>query len=640
MEIPLGGLSPQAVAAYVAQRRGTPAGHEAVAAFVYRRTEGHPLFMVQVMDYLEQHGMLQAGVADALGDTVVRELPQGLQQLIAAQVGQLGAEAQQVLEAGSVAGAEFVVASVAAGVQMAPAAVEAVCERLAQQGQFLDDRGVEEWPDGTVNGRYGWRHALYQEVVYQRLGAGHRARLHRRIGEREAAGYGAHASERAAELAVHFERGQDYPRAVQYLGQAADNAAQRHAPHEVIALLTRALALLAHLPATLTRAQQELAFQMSLGPAWMVTKGQAAPEVEQTYTRARALCAQVGDTPQLFPTLWGLYRFYLGRGALSTAHELAEELAQRATRAADVTARLEAHEARGTTVFYLGDYATARTHFAQAMALPAPTAQQTLVLRRDGGPGVRCLAMGATALWCLGWPGQAVRRSLEALALAQELAHPYSLAVAHYWALALHHHRREAAAVLAHADTLLTLAHAQGFALHVGYGTCLQGWARVMQGQRPAGLGQLRQGLVDVLATGLELQRPFGLLLLAEAVGAGGQVAEGLRLLAEARTVLEATGQGDLLAEVYRLQGAFLLCQAVPNVPQAEACFHQALTIARRQQAKSWELRTAMSLSRLWQQQGKRDAARELLAPLYGWFTEGFDTADLQEAKALLEALT
>ena len=254
-------------------------------------------------------------------------------------------------------------------------------------------------------------------------------------------------------------------------------------------------------------------------------------------------------------------------------------------------------------------------------------------------PGVRCLAVAANALWCLGYPAQAVRQSQEALALAQELAHPYSLGVAQYFAAWLHSRRREVPAIQAQAEALLTLATAQGFPLHVGQGTCWRGWALAMQGEGEAGLVQLRHGLAAVLATGQEVQRPLCLFLLAEAAGQVGQVEEGLRLLAEVLTALEAGEQGDLLAEAYRLQGPLLLRQAAPDTAQAEACFQQALTIARRQQAKSWELRAAMSLIRLWQQQGKRAEAHQLLAPVYGWFTEGFDTTDLQEAKALLDEL-
>jgi predicted ATPase len=362
-------------------------------------------------------------------------------------------------------------------------------------------------------------------------------------------------------------------------------------------------------------------------------------EVEQAYARARALCVQVGETPQLFPTLRGLCRLYYGRGALPTARELGEQLDQLAQHTATPTSHLEAHEALGTTLFYLGEYAAARTHLEQGIALTDPATQQALALRHGVVPEVMCLALAANTLWCLGSPTQAVRCSQEALALAQELAHPQSLGAAQHFAAYLHHRQREVPVVQAQAQALLTLATAQGFPLYVGLGTCWWGWALAVQGQGEAGIAQMQQGMAVVLATGQTLSRPHWLVLLAEAAGHTGQVAEGLRLLAEALTVFEASGRGDMLAEAYRLQGELLLRQAAQDAAQAEACFQQALAIARRQQARSWELRAAMSLARLWQCQGKRAEACELLTPVYGWFTEGFDTADLQEAKALLEEL-
>jgi predicted ATPase len=212
--------------------------------------------------------------------------------------------------------------------------------------------------------------------------------------------------------------------------------------------------------------------------------------------------------------------------------------------------------------------------------------------------------------------------------------------MAQHYAAFLHHRRHEAPVVQAQADALLTLSTVQGFPLWARFGTFWWGWALAVQGQGEAGLAQMRQGMTAVLATGQTLSRPLGLVLLAEAAEHVGQVEEGLRLLAEALTAFEASGRGDMLAETYRLHGKLLLRQAVPDAAQAEACFQQALAVARCQQAKSWELRAAMSLSRLWQQQGKNKEAHHLLAPIYDWFTEGFDTADLQEARALLEELT
>jgi predicted ATPase len=475
-------------------------------------------------------------------------------------------------------------------------------------------------------------------VLYQRLGRGWQARLHRQIGEWQERAYGERAREVAAELAVHFERGRDYQRAVRYLQQAAENAARRQAHHEVIALVTKGLELLAALPEIPARAQQELDLQLALGPALQATKGSAAPEVEQTYTRARALCGQVGDTPRLFPVLRGLANVYFNRGVLSTARELGEQLVGLAQRAVVPTHLLDAHASLAIIVFSMGDYAAAQMHCEQGMALLDPTAQRAQALHYGGASGVTCLVIAALTRWCLGYPAQAARRSQEALAQAQALARPYSLAFAEHYAASLYHRCRDAPAVQAHAEALLALATAQGFPLWVGTGTFWHGWGLAMQGQDAAGLAQMHQGMAGALATGLTLARPRHLALLAEVLGHTGQVEAGLRLLAEALAEIEASGQGDLLAEAYRLQGVLLLQQAVPDTAQAEACFQQALTIARRQQAKSWELRAAMSLSRLWQQ-GKRAEAYELLAPIYHWFTEGFDTADLQEAKALLEAL-
>jgi len=275
----------------------------------------------------------------------------------------------------------------------------------------------------------------------------------------------------------------------------------------------------------------------------------------------------------------------------------------------------------------------------QGIALIDLTSQRAMALRYGEAPGVECLSHAASTRRCLGYPEQAKRGRPAALALAQALAHPYSLAFAQFWAVLLHYRRREAPEVQTRAEALLILATAQGFPFFVGFGTFLRGWALAMQGHGEAGLAQLHQGMATVLTTGQRLSQPFCLVLLAEAAGHAGQVAEGLRWLAEALTAFEASGRGDLLAEAYRLQGAVLLRQATPDAAQAEECFQQALTLARRQQAKSYELRAAMSLSRLWQQQGKRAAGHELLAPVYSWFTEGFDTADLQEAKALLEKL-
>jgi DNA-binding winged helix-turn-helix (wHTH) protein/predicted ATPase len=642
-ELALPYLPEAGVAAYLAQRFGVGVLPTALARVLHQRTGGNPLFLVAVVDALVQQGQLLEGPTGWRpgGDleAVAVGVPASVRHFVEQQFEQLPSAERALLEAASVVGVEFTAAAVAAGLEQTMDSIEATCDVLARRGQFVRASETADWPDGTVTAGYRFLHALYREIIYERVPPSRRVRWHRQIGGRLEAGYGARAPELATELAAHFVRGRNAERAVPYLQMAAVQAVQRSAHHEAFQHLTQALELLATLPETPARSQQELDVRIALGSVLITTKGAGSPEVEQVYARARVLCAQIGETPQLFPTLRGLCRFYRSRGALPTARELGEQLYRLAQREAEPAHQLEAHDALGGTLFYLGHYAAARTHLEQGIALTDPATQGELMLQHGVALGVRCLAMAAWTLWCLGYPAQALQRSQAALALAQSLAHPYSLGLSRHYAASLHHHRREASAVQAQAEALMPIGTVQGFPLWVGFGAVWRGWVSAMQGQGEAGLEQIRQGMEAVVAAGQVVSRPLCLALLAEATGHVGQYAEGLRLLTEVLTALETSGRGDLLAEAYRLQGEFLLRQALPNVVQAEACFHRALVIARRQQAKSWELRCAISLSRLWQQQNRREEAHRLLAEVYGWFTEGFDTADLRDARVLLEGL-
>ena len=278
-----------------------------------------------------------------------------------------------------------------------------------------------------VSGRYGFRHALYQEVLYKRLGSGWQARLHRQIGTRLEHAYGERTREVAAELAVHFECGRDWQRAVQYLQQAAANAAQRHAPQEVIALLTKGVELLATLPETRERVQREVDMLIALGAARIATQGYAAPEVAQTYTRARQLCHHLDDPHQLFPTLRGLWNYYHVRAELQTAYALGEQLLTLAQQVHDTAMLMAAHRAVGTTLFMLGAVAAAHTHFAQAIALYDSHQHRTAAFLYGEDVGVTSLSRDSWALWYLGYPDQALARSQEAVTLAHQIAHPLSL---------------------------------------------------------------------------------------------------------------------------------------------------------------------------------------------------------------------
>jgi predicted ATPase len=388
--------------------------------------------------------------------------------------------------------------------------------------------------------------------------------------------------------------------------------------------------------------------QTTLGPALMHIKGQAASEVGRAYARARELCQQVGETPQLFQVLRGLWYFYLHRLELRTAQELGEQLLSLAQQVGDPALLLEAHYALRNTLNYLGEFAAAQAHLAQGITLYDPQQHHAHAVRYGQDPGMFCRAYAALTLWCLGYPDQALQRSREALTLARELAHPFSLGLALCFAAILHQFRREGHLTQERAEAGIALATEQGFAVLRANGTLFRGWALAEryaepgtgQGQVEEGMAQMQQGLAAWRATGSEAVRPYGLALLAAASAQVGRCEAGLTLLAEALAVANDTGEHRWDAELYRFQGEVLLACSAEHNPEAETCFHQALDIARQQQAKSWELRAAMSLSRLWQQQGKRTEAYDLLAPLYSWFTEGFDTADLQEARTLLAVLS
>jgi predicted ATPase/class 3 adenylate cyclase len=600
---------------------------------IIAKTDGVPLFVEELTKAILESGHLTAvdGHYALIGAFSTFAIPATLQDSLMARLDRL-VTAKAVAQYAAVIGRQFSYALLQAVSQVDARTLQRELGRLVE-AEIVYHRGV---PPQAI---YSFKHALIQDAAYQSLLKSTRQQYHQRIARVLEAQF-PEAAEAAPELlAHHYTEAGQAEQAIGYWQRAGQQARQRSANQEAVRHLTQGLALLAMLPETPARAQCELDLQIALGPALTATKGKAVPEVEQTYARARVLCAQVGETSQLFPALWGLCRFYQNLGALPAAREIGEQLLRLAQRVAAPTHLLEAHDALGIILSNLGDYPTARTHLEQGIVLTDPAVQRMLAERQGEAPGVHCLAVAANTLWCLGYPTQAVERSQEALALAQALAHPYSLTMARYWAARLYHHRRDVLAVQAQADALLTLAMTHEFTAFVAHGTCWHGWALAMQGQGEAGMGQIHQGLATLRATRETVSQPIHLILCAEVTGHVGQVEEGLRLLADALTAFEASGRGDMLTEAHRRQGELLLRQAIPETAQAEACFQQALALARRQQAKSWELRAAMSLARLWQQQGQRAAAHGLLAPIYEWFTEGFDTADLQEAKVLLEAL-
>jgi predicted ATPase len=670
---------------------------------IHQSTDGNPLFVVNMVDYLTAQGM----IAEVDGrwqlrsrvEDITRSVPDSVRQLIEKQVEQLREEEQLLLEVASVAGVMFSAPAVAAGVEAPVGQVEKACDGLVKRGQFLQTQEPRELPNGTLCGSYGFQHALQHAVVYERTPRLRRLRLHRQIGESQEQQYGKYASLIAAELAMHFERGGDLPRAVQYHQRAGHNALRQHGYQEASNHFRRGLDLLATLPDTAERRQQELALLVALGSPLQAQHGYGAAEVEAVYTRARELSQHIGETAQLFPVLRGLYVFYLLRGKIQTAHELGERLLSLAQRVQDSALLLEAHFAVGQTLLFRGEFIAAQEHFEHGIAIYDPVRHRSHAFLYGHDPGVFCRVLAAWNLCFLGYSDQAVKRNQEALAVAKAVDHPLSVAAAQAFFAMTHQFRREGAPAQAHAEAAVELSAQQGFPYFLAYGTILRGWALVEQGYLQEGIAQLRQGLTSYRATGAELAMTRIVALLAEAWGKSGQPEEGLHTLTEAFTIITSGGERDYEAEIYRLKGELTLQKQFgvrspkskeerqkakgntqkgdigirnwelgfsflpspsPNPksqirdPASEAgeCFLKAIEVARGQQAKSLELRAVMSLVRLrqWQVQSAprttqhvpRDRlaeAHRMLSDLYGWFTEGFATKDLQEAKALLDSL-
>jgi predicted ATPase len=616
------------------------------------KTDGVPLFVEELTKAVLESGLLTEGDGqyELTGPLPQLAIPATLQDSLRARLDRLPV-AKEVVQLGAIIGREFTYEVLQAVSPLEERTLQLELARLVE-AELLYQRGLP--PQAT----YLFKNALIQEAAYQSLLKSKRQRYHEQIAQVLAEKFIETAETQPELLAYHYTEAGLTEQALVYWQRAGQRATQRSANVEAISHLTTALELLKTFPDSPQRTQQELALQTTLGPALMATRGYGAPEVEKAYARARELCQQLGETPQLFPVLFGLWVFYNTRAELQPAQELAEQLLTLAQSVQDPALLLEAHLALGTTLFSLGELASAQVHLEQGIALYDPQQHRSLAFRSGQDPGVFCRAFAPWALWYLGYPAQALQRSQEALTLAQELSHPLSLALALDLAAVLHQLRREGQAAQERAEAMMVLCGEHGFPLFLAQGTILRGWALAEQGQREEGIAQMCQGMAAFRATGAELLRPYSLALLAEAYGEGGQAEEGLAVLAEALAAAHKSGERDYEAELCRLKGELLLVQegkrqkrfprcGVPTgtkgeseeVSEAEECFRQALDTARRQSAKSLELRAVMSLSRLWQKQGKTAEARQMLTEIYDWFTEGFDTADLQEAKALLNEL-
>jgi predicted ATPase/class 3 adenylate cyclase len=600
---------------------------------IVAKTDGVPLFVEELTKMVLESNLLSEadGHYQLLSPLPPLAIPSTLQDSLMARLDRLST-VREIVQLGATLGREFSYELLHAVSPLDEAILQYGLRQLVE-AELVYQRGVA--PQVT----YFFKHALIQDAAYQSLLKSKRQQLHQQIAQVLEERFPDTKETQPELLAHHYTEAALIVQAIPYWQKAGERAIQRSANVEAVSHLIKGLELLKTLPDTPERIQQELALQITLGAPLTATKGYAAREVGQVYTRARELCRQLGETPQLIPVLFGLWRFYLQRAELQTARELGEECLSLAQRLHDPVRLLRAHNTLGVTLFYLGELASAREHLEQGIALYSPQ-QRSLAVVQD--PMVACLSYMAWVLWYLGYPDQALKRSHEALTLAQELSHPYSMAQALFFAAELHHLRQEAQAVQERAEAVITLAAEQGFPFWLAQGTSLRGWALVKQGQREEGITQIRQGLAIYQSTGAELGWPYYLAELAEACGLVGQAEEGLRVMAEALTAVYKSGEFSE-TEICRLKGELTLTVRGLEFEvqrEAEECFQKAIAIARRQSAKSWELRAVISLSRLWQSQGKQKEAHDMLAEIYAWFTEGFDTKDLQDAKRLIKELS
>jgi DNA-binding winged helix-turn-helix (wHTH) protein/predicted ATPase len=658
-ELALEFLTEGAVGEYLAARFPDSRIPAQLARLIHERTDGSPLFMVNVVDYLVAQRLIAQieGKWEFKAETekIDLEAPENILQMIEKQVDRLDKEEQRVLHAASVAGAGFSAGAVAAALEEDVVRIEDCCEGLARRCQFLKNSRMSELPDGTS--WYGFIHTLYQNTLYHRIPAARRAQLHRRIGEYEEACLGESAAEIAVELAMHFEQGREFDRAVNYLQQAADNANRRFAHQEAVMLARRGIELLKNLPDTDARVRRELALQMALCLALSVTQGYGVAMVEQTYNRARELCERLGESIQLFRTLHGLRNVYLFRAEFKMLRDICGQLLRLAQSSSDAGLLAQANWAMGDTLFHMGEFVASLDHCEQGLALCDPRRGSYLA---DPGsfPGIPLRCNGALAQWVLGYPDQSLNKIREALALAKDVHRPENRCITIFYAAFLYQFRRDANRTLELAEDLIAQASEYGLAPWIAVGMSLRGWARAELDDRREGIAQMRQALIAHGEAGSEIARLHFRALLAEALMKDDQIEEGLALVDETLNAALHTGGYYFLAELYRIKGELLLnyglsdCgfggesanlqrtkryQDTSNLrSEAEECFHQSIRFAQRQSAKSLELRAVLSLSHLWQRQNKTQESRQMLLEIYNWFTEGFDMEDLKEARMLL----
>jgi len=599
---------------------------------ITERTGGNPFFIEEIVQALFDEGALvRNGAVKVTRSLSQLRLPPTVQGMLASRIDRQPTEHKQLLQTLAVIGRESSLGLLRQVASQADTQLEQMLADL-QAGEFI----YEQPADSDVE--YVFKHALTQEVAYNSLLIERRKQLHERAGHALESIFANQLDDHLTQLAHHYSHSDNPDKAIEYLGRAGQQALQRSAHTDAISGLNAAITLLRTLPESSARIQRELALQLAIGPAVIAIEGWGALEVERVYIRAREICDRLGNPPEYFSVLFGLYAFYLLRAELRTAHELAEQLLQRAQRARDPTLLLLAHQALGQASIQKGELARAANHFEMAFSLYDGERHRALAFLFGIDLGVAALSYTAETLWYLGYPDQALKTGNEALALAQELSHPHTLAFAKFFFGIVSQFRREVLVARETAESAIAVSAEHGFAAQLALTSLQRGWAMANLGHYENGIMQMQEARAAIRATGSELGWPHYLNLAADAYTLAGCIEEGLTAVTEAFAFADEHEDCLNEGETHRLKGELLLRKDGSNA-DASDCFERSIQIALSQSSKSYELRATTSLARLLAKQGRRGEARTRLAAIYNWFTEGFDTADLKDAKALLDEL-
>jgi predicted ATPase len=606
---------------------------------VVEKTEGVPLFLEELTRMVLESGILHKTDTgyELRSSPPFLAIPSTLYESLMARLDRLGT-AKEVAQIASVIGKECSYDLLSAVSQFEETKLTDALNRLVNAELF--DQRLTSWRND-----YRFRHALIRDAAHESLLKKKRREYHRKTAEVLQERFTETVEAQPELVANHFSEAGLIEEAVPYWMKAGQRAIERSANQEAIRHLTKGLELLKLLPESSERFRDELLLQICLGTALIATKGFSSPDVERVYTRARQLCQNAGEAPQLFPVLSGLWMFYTSRGEHTAARDLAEHCLRIAQTVGETGLFVHAHQILGVGFISTGDFVQANQHLEWALQKYDAQQHRSLVYTYGQDPAAFVLTLVSWPLWFLGYPDQALRRCREAEALAQQLDHPYtSLSVAAFgtW---LYQFTRNPQAVEALASQAISISTDRGFAFYRPYGLIMRGWALAERGQVLDGIAQMRAGLDEYRMAGGGSIKPSFLSLLSEAYGKVGQFKQALNSLAEAQDLADENEERWWQAELHRIKGELILRHGDGHMGsyhseiEAEECFQQALRVATDQKAKSLQLRAAMSLCRLWIPQSRHSEAHQLLGPVLGAFEEGFKTPDLMDAKYLMEMI-